>query len=147
MKKRTIIRIIIGFCALILLSVGVLAGHIYSVTKKNTAENINQRQLSRIDFKEPIDSTEAAKIRSFVAGLDGVDGTHFNIPDGIFIYTYKVNTQNSLDVYQKVMSLGNYKAEQFIVRAEDIKSKGGCPMKMNDHSFMSYLSVYVSKLF
>ena len=115
--------------------------------EKNTAENINQRQLSRIDFKEPVDSAEAFRIKNFVAGLDGVDGAYFNIPDGIFVYTYKMNKQNSMRVYEKVMSLGNYKAERFVLTADQAKASGGCPMIMNNHSFTSYLSLYISKIF
>jgi len=145
MKKRTIIKISIGLLSLVLISFVVLVIHINSVTKKNTAENLNQRQLSRIDFKVPVDSTEANKIKNYVAGLDGVDGTYFNIPDGIFTYSYKMNKQNSKDVYEKVMQLGNYDAHRFIISAADAQAMGGCPMKMNDHSFSTYLTAYVTK--
>lgn len=147
MKKRIFLKIFIGLFAVILLSAGVLAWHIQAVTKKNTAENINQLQLGRIDFKEPIDSAEAFKIKHAVIGLDGVSGAYFNIPDGIFVYSYKVNKQNSMNVYEKVMSLGHYKAERFVLTAEQAKTAGGCPMNMNDHSFTSYLSLYISRLF
>jgi hypothetical protein len=145
MKKRTIIKICIGLLSLVLISFVVLVIHINSVTKKNTAENLNQRQLSRIDFKVPVDSAEANKIKNYVAGLNGVDGTYFNIPDGIFTYSYKINMQNSKEVYQKVMQLGNYDAQRFIISAAEAKAMGGCPMKMNDHSFYAYLTAYVTK--
>ncbi len=145
MKKRTIIKICIGLFSLLLISFVVLVMHINSVTKKNTTENINQRQLSRIDFKVHVDSTEANKIKNYVASLDGVDGTHFNIPEGIFTYSYKMNKQNSKVVFEKVMQLGNYDAHIFTISAADAQAMGGCPMKINDHSFSAYLTAYVTK--
>jgi hypothetical protein len=145
MKKKTIIKICLGLLSIVLILFAVLVFHIKSVIEKKTAERINQRQLSRIDFKEHVDSTEAYKIKNFVASLDGVNGTYFNIPDGVLIYSYKMNEQNSKDVYDKVMHFGNYKAERYVLSAQQAQAMGGCPMKITDHSFYGYLTTYVTK--
>ncbi len=144
MKKRKLFKIVIGTFSVIVILFGVLVAHIYVVTK-NKMPQPDDRQLSRIDFTEKPDSLEAGKIRSLVAHLDGVESTYFNVRDGILVYTYSLKKQNSLGVYTKVMSSGNYKAKRFIVDASEAPK--GCPAMGGSGSFMSILSMSISKLF
>ena len=143
MRKLSIKKIVIYFFSILLLLFGVLVIHIYLVTKPCNNHEV-MRQLSRIDFKQEIDSTEANKIRSFVGHLDGVQSTHFNVPDHVLVYTYVVGKQTSLNVYNQLMDFGHYKAERYIVDAATAKT--GCPA-MDNNSFSYRLSSYVSKLF
>jgi hypothetical protein len=102
------------------------------------------RQLSRIDFKQPIDSLEAIKIKQFVAHLDGIESTYFNVPDHILIFTYVVGKQTSDNVYNQLVNYGHYKAERYMVGATTAKK--GCPV-MDDNSVSYKLTSYVSQLF
>ncbi len=122
----------------------VLIVHIYMVTKPVKYDN-NDLQLSRIDFKEPIDSMNANEIRHFVASLPGIQNTMFNIKDRILVYGYLVGKQNSDTVFHQLINHGHYKAEKFVV-SEDMKSKG-CPMAGKDRSSFVYrFTGYIYKL-
>lgn len=102
-------------------------------------------QLSRIDFKQTIDSAEANKIRSFVGHLEGIESTYFNVKDGILVYTYAVGKQTSINVYNQLINYGHYNAERYIVDASALKT--GCPMMADKKSFTYQISYYISKLF
>jgi hypothetical protein len=143
MKKRKIIKITLISLSVFFVLFAVLIVHIAMVTKYKAVEP-DGRQLSRIDFTEKVDSTEANKIKSFVGHLDGVESTYFNIPDGIFVYTYSLNKQNSLGVYNKLMSYGKYKAHRYVVDAADATK--GCPAMGGNKSFILSLAMYVGKL-
>jgi len=132
MKKRKIIKITLISLSVCALLFAVLIIHIALVMKpKNVENNI---QLSRIDFKQPVDSTEAIKIVSFVRHLDGVENAFFNPKSGILICGFYNQKQNSQNVYNKLMAYGHYKAERFIIDASaEIK---GCPAMGTDKSFI-----------
>ena len=122
----------------------VLLVHIYMVTKPVKYDN-NDLQLSRIDFKEKIDSSKANEIRHFVASLPGVQNTMFNFKDNILVYGYLNGQQTSANVFNKLMGHGQYKAEKFTV-SDDMKSQG-CPMAGKDRSSLVYrFTGYVYKL-
>jgi hypothetical protein len=108
---------------------------------KNVENNI---QLSRIDFKQAVDSTEAGKIVSFVRHLDGVDNAFFNPKSGILICGFDNKKQTSQNVYDRLMAYGHYKAERFIVDASsEIK---GCPAMGTDKSFIYTIASNVAQL-
>jgi hypothetical protein len=132
MKKRKIIKITLISLSVVVLLFAVLIVHIALVMKpKNVENNI---QLSRIDFKQPVDSAEAVKMVSFVRHLDGVDNAVFNPKSGILICGFYNQKQNAQNVYDKLMAYGHYKAERFMVGAADeIK---GCPAMGADKSFI-----------
>ncbi|MGC4021511.1 MAG: hypothetical protein QM734_06010 [Cyclobacteriaceae bacterium] len=52
--------------------------------------------------------------------MEGVESTHFNVPDGILVYTYVIGKQTSENVFNQLMSSGNYKAKRYIVNAADL---------------------------
>lgn len=56
---------------ILFLSLGI---HLYYVTDNFYQNELSkpQIQLSRIDFKEDIDSTEAKQIQTFVNGIEGI---------------------------------------------------------------------------
>ncbi len=138
MKRKTFKIIFLGFAGIVVLLFGVLSWHLYAIAKKSHENPNNRIQLSRIDFKEPVDSLEAMKIKNYVRTLDGVQGAHFNVADGILVYGYFLGTQTPQKVYQNVMdfSQNKYKAERYVVSAEQLKQ--GCPAGMDNSITMLY---------
>jgi hypothetical protein len=112
------------------------------VTKPVNYDN-NNLQLSRIDFKEPVDSVEAVKIRHFVVNLPGVENAVFNISDQTLVYGYMTDKQSAGNVFQKLSAFGNYNAERFVPKTAELTS--GCPMGKDKDSFIYQLSAQVSK--
>jgi hypothetical protein len=140
--KISIKKFVLWFSSIVIVLFAVLVFHIYIVTRsKNHGEK--QRQLSRIDFKQAIDSAESVRIKRFVAHLEGVSATYFNMKDHILVYTYVVGKQTSEDVFNKLVDFGHYKAERYIVDAATAKT--GCPMMDND-SFSGKLAAYASSV-
>jgi hypothetical protein len=138
--------IAISIFSVVVLFLATLAIHIYMVTPAKTVKSDNRvRQLSRIDFTQDIDSAEAEKIRGFVAGLDGIESTYFNVPDDVLVYTYTVGKQNSENVFNKVMAFGNYNAQRYIVAAA--QANNGCPVGAEEKSFTGKFTSYLSHMF
>src|ERR1044072_5190075 len=131
-SRKRIMKILKISVLIILILFSMLAVHIYQVTKPRQLDN-NNLQLSRIDFLQPVDEAEAAKIRHFVASLPGADNTLFNTQNAVLIYGYQNNLQNSTDVFTKLIAFGHYKAKKFIVSEQQASS--GCPV-MNRNSFV-----------
>ena len=128
----------IGLLSILLLALCV---HIYMVTHKPKTP-FELTQLSRIDFKQKIDSVEANNIRAFVASQVGVKSSYFNVKDGILVYTFLSDKQNSLTIFNKLMTHGHYKAEPYIVSKS--ASNNGCPAGFGSQSsFSSFLLSYL----
>jgi len=143
-SKNKLKKYLLVSASVIVVLFTVLLMHIYMVTKPVNYDN-NTLQLSRIDFKEDIDSLQANDIRHFVASLPGVQNTMFNLKDNILVYGYILGTQNSANVYEKLMQYRHYKAEKFIV-SDDMKSQG-CPMAGKDRNSLVYrFTGYIYKL-
>ena len=143
-KKKKWLKYLLITSSVFVVLFTVLVVHIYMVTKPVKYDN-NDLQLSRIDFKEDIDSLRASEIRHFVASLPGIQNTMFNVKDDILVYGYLNNEQNSASVYDELMKHGNYKADRFIV-SENMKAEG-CPMAGKDRSSMVYrFTGYIYKL-
>lgn len=145
MKKKLLLRITLGALATVLLLFVALVAHIYMVTPKTTKNDNRQRQLSRIDFKQDINAEEAEKIRAFVSTMNGVEGTHFNVENDVLVYTYAAGTQNSTDVFNAIVKMGNYNAERYVVSQE--QSKNGCPVSTDKESFSYRITAIVTNLF
>jgi hypothetical protein len=138
--KKKIIKIAAWSLSIVFVLFVVLVVHIYQVTKPVHYDN-NDIQLSRIDFKQEIDSTQASEIKHFVAGLPGIENVMFNQHDGTLVYGYNQNQQNSENVYNKLMSFGNYKAQRFMPTEAQLAS--GCPVGKNKNSFVYRTSAAV----
>ncbi len=132
MKRTKLKKTIIWLGAITVSLFIVLIIHIAMVTDHKNNDS-RARQLSRIDFKQKIDAKEANNIRAFVAKMPGVESTYFNVENGILIYTYQVEKQNSQNVYEQLMSSGKYKAERYVVSKEEAQS--GCPVSPNSITY------------
>lgn len=143
--KKWIIRITVGTLTLSIVLFAALVLHLYMVMPQNTNSDLRVRQLSRIDFSQEIDSAEAEKIRGFVQSLDGVQSTHFNTENGALVYTYAVGKQTSDNVYNQLMLFGNYKAQKYVVSAQ--QAQQGCPAHIEESSFSKSIAGIVAHLF
>lgn len=145
MRSKLIKRSLIGLSVIVVLFLA-LGIHLYYVTDnfyQQTGSNANL-QMSRIDFKQDVDSTEAIKISSTVNSLEGVQKSYFNVKDNILVYSYYKGKQTSQNVYDKLMASGNYVADKFTVSADEMTS--GCPVLEGNKSAEGLLLVY-KKLF
>lgn len=141
MKNKKFIKVLAWLGSVVAVLFVVLVVHIYLVTRH--PKPTNQIQLSRIDFKQDINEVEGKKIKDFVNSLPDVKGAYFNDKDNILVYTYKIGNQNSFNVYNKVKSLGNYKAERYVVT--EAAANTGCPIGKDQTTFTGMLSAYISK--
>jgi len=138
-KIKWIAGSILGITALLFVALVV---HILLVTPKNYDNN--SLQLSRIDFKEPIDSVKAKHINAQLRSIDGVKNTFFNIEDGTLVYSHDLNKVDAEQAFETLMQKGNYKAERFVVT--DAMKNTGCPI-MDRNSFSYRFSNGIHKLF
>lgn len=135
-------RILISVVSLFVLLFLVLVLHIAMVTKNTHYDNATL-QLGRIDFKEPIDSAKAKEINSKIRLIPGVGNTHFNIKDGILIYSVNLKKNTNESVYKQLTTQLPYKSEKYVV-TENMAMKG-CPV-MDKSSFSYQFSNTISKI-
>src|SRR5882672_7472218 len=128
MKRKKVLRITLWSASVLFVLLMVLGIHIYLVTG-NKSNYGNPRQLSRIDFKEPVNPAEADKIRSYVSHLEGVQGTYFNMANGILVYAFDPGRQSSLNVFNGLIHYGHYKAERYTV--DESTAQTGCPAMLD----------------
>lgn len=141
MNYKLFKKIAAGALGLLSIMLLALCVHIYMVTHKAKTP-FELTQLSRIDFKQKIDSAEANKIRTFIAMKDGVTSSYFNVKDGILVYTYLSDKQNSTNIFDKLITHGHYDAEPYKVNKTALSN--GCPAGFSyQNSFSSYLLSYL----
>jgi hypothetical protein len=133
MKRKFIVRGLYVAGISIVLLLGILVIHIAMVTKNKNDDKRN-RQMARIDFKQDIDSANAAIIKNKVLSIEGVDAAYFNVEDNILVYSYNPDSLHSDLVYYNLMNESDYKAERFSVNADQLAN--GCPVI--DKSSISY---------
>jgi len=141
MPVSTLRKISYGLLGSILIFIGILVAHIYAATHK---EQSHTKQLSRIDFSEKPDSTEAAGIRSFIRRIPGVESCYFNIPDGILVYTFDTETQSSEHVFSLLQKSGPYKAKRYVVDPK--MAANGCPALGKPDSFQGKFVRFIAGL-
>lgn len=121
----------------------VLVVHI-ATAKPAVYDNANL-QISRIDFKEPLDSAKVKEIHRNLKSIVGVKNDHFNAEKGIVVYFHDNRLTDSQKVFDQLMAKGHYKAERFVVSAE-MASKQVCPV-INENSFSAHFAKGVKRIF
>ena len=114
---------------IVLLLFIVLVVHI-ATAKPAVYDNANL-QISRIDFKQPLDSAMVKDIHRNLKSIDGVKNDHFNAANGVVVYFHDNRVTDSKKVFEQLMAKGNYKAERFTI-PENIASKQLCPVMNRD---------------
>lgn len=102
-------------------------------------------QISRIDFKEPIDSLKAKEIHRNLKSIPGVKTDRLNKETGVLVYFHDIKVADSKTIYNKLMAMGNYKAERFVLPKE-LENKKACPVITED-SFSYKFSRGIQRIF
>jgi hypothetical protein len=102
-------------------------------------------QISRIDFKEPIDSLKAKEIHRNLKSISGVKTDRLNAETGVLVFFHDIKIANSEEIYNQLIALGNYKAERYILPKE-LENKTACPV-MNEDSFSYKFSKGIQRIF
>lgn len=121
----------------------VLVVHI--ATAKPVALDNATMQISRIDFKEPIDEAKAKEIHRNLKSIAGVMSDRLNKDTGVLVFFHDNRIANSEKIYNELMSKGNYKAERYVI-APELASKKVCPA-INTNSFSYKFSRGIQRIF
>ena len=121
----------------------VLVVHIATV--KPTKYDNATLQISRIDFKQPIDSLQAKEIHRNMKSIAGVKNPKFYYGKNVLVYYHDIKITNSEQVFNQLMAKGNYKAERLIIPVS-IASKQVCPA-MDESSFKYKFSRGIKRIF
>ncbi|MQP25143.1 hypothetical protein GFJ94_08705 [Flavobacterium sp. LMO8] len=144
MKINKKVKIAVGSIFLIFfLLFLVLVVHI--ATAKPVYIDNASLQISRIDFKEPLDSLKAKEIHRNLKKIPGVKTDRINIETGALVFFHDIKIADSKTIYDKLMTMGNYKAERYIV-SNELASKKVCPV-MNEDSFSYKFSRGIQRIF
>lgn len=93
-------------------------------------------QMSRIDFKEPIDASLSKKIKSCIAKTEGVKHVYFNEVDDIVVYSHDPKLQSSQQVFETVQSAFPVQMERYIV-SSDMEQRS-CPVTGKNSVFLRF---------
>lgn len=144
MKIHRSIKIAAGsIFGLFLVLFTVLVVHI-ATAKPKVYDNATL-QISRIDFKELIDSLKAKEIHRNMKSIAGVKNPKFFPEKNVLVYYHDSKIVNSEQVFNQLMAKGNYKAERLVIPV-NIASKQVCPV-MDESSFKYKFSRGVKRIF
>nr|WP_294786161.1 hypothetical protein [uncultured Flavobacterium sp.] len=110
----------------------ILVFHI--ITAKPAVYESPNLQVSRIDFKENIDSTAAKKICADLRSIKGLTSDSIIVKRNVVVYFHNNKITNSEKVYAELMSKGNYDAQRYILPA-GLANKEVCPVDQNSYSY------------
>ena len=102
-------------------------------------------QISRIDFKEPIDSVMAKQINRDLKSIPGVKNPSVFPEKKVVVYYHDMKIANSEQVFNQLMAKGSYNAQRYIVPA-NIASNKVCPV-MDEDSFSFKFSRGIQRIF
>jgi len=106
----------------------ILLFHI--ITAKPAVYETPNLQVSRIDFKEAIDSAQAIQICADLRSIKGLTSDSIIIKRNVVVYFHNNRITNSKKVYAQLMAKRHYDAQPYIL-PENLASKEVCPMDQN----------------
>ena len=139
-KFKIAIGSVLAFSTLLFV---VLVVHI--ATAKPLEVDNASLQISRIDFKEPIDSLKAKEIHRNLKSIPGVKTDRLNKETGVLVFFHDIKVADSKTIYNKLMAMGKYKAERFVLPKE-LENKTACPI-MSEDSFSYKFSRGIQRIF
>lgn len=142
MKKPIIIRVLLSILGSIVIMMGVLAFHVYEVTKRKN-DFRDYRQLSRIDFTSPLDTSEALTIRNQIASVKGVEAVYVNPSQKNAVFTYDNRIVSAAEVLALVRKQPAYGAKLYLVSNSEVGK--GCPV-VNPNSFSYKTTRFLSSI-
>ena len=144
MKINKKVKIVMGsIFGIFLIFFVVLVAHI--ATAKPLIIDNASLQISRIDFKVPIDSIKAKEIHRNLKSIPGVKTDRLNRETGVLVFFHDIKVADSKTIYNKLAAMGNYKAERFTLPKE-LENKKACPV-MNEDSFSYKFSRGIKRIF
>jgi thymidylate synthase ThyX len=130
--NKTIKRGLWTLAVFAVLFFGILIYHI--VTAKPAAVESPHLQVSRIDFKENIDSAQAKKICADLRTIKGLTTDSIIVKRNVVVYFHNNSITNSKKVYDELMTKGHYDAQRYILPA-NMANKKVCPIDQNSFSY------------
>lgn len=140
--NKTIKKILWSGLVVILLFIGILLFHIITA-KPAVYENPNL-QVSRIDFKQNIDSAQARQICSDLRSIKGLTSDSIIVKRNVVVYFHNNTITNSEKVYNELMRKRPYDAKRYILPV-NLANKEVCPVNQNSMSYK--LSQKVNQFF
>lgn len=141
--KKLIKRGVIVVLGAAFLLFATLIIHIAVMVQGKSPLPLATTQIARIDFNEEISPTQAEIIQDKFKEFQGVKSTHFNIQDGILIYTFDNRLNDTKQIYDGFMKGSNLLCSRYVVSEEELSQ--GCPAIEND-SFYGKLTQVVAKV-
>ncbi|MFI0489991.1 hypothetical protein [Flavobacterium sp.] len=142
MKSKVKITAITIFSVALLFFV-VLVYHI--ATAKPVVYDNSTMQISRIDFKEPLDTLKMKEIHRDLKSIPGFISDSYNLKKGILVYFHDNRIADSKTIYNALILKGNYKADRYII-SKSLASNEVCPV-MNKGSLSYKFSKTVKQIF
>lgn len=145
MNKKKIIRAAIVLSSISLLLFVVLIVHIAMVTNPKEKPHFGI-QLSRIDFKTPLDSAQAAEIESCVRSIKGVGSTMYSYEHNNLVFAHQLGIVSGQEVFDQLMAQKDIAAERFSLTPEQMALTAKCPV-MKEQSILMTLAHKVQQNF
>ncbi len=98
-----------------------------------------------IDFHEPIESVKSKEIHRNLKSIPGVKTDRLSKEKGVLVFFHDIKVADSKTIYNKLMTMGNYKAKRFVLPKE-LENKTACPV-MNEDSFSYKFSRGIQRIF
>lgn len=130
--NKTIKKALLVVAVFVVLFLVVAIFHIITA-KPAVYENANI-QVSRIDFKNNIDTTKAKQICADLRSIKGLTSDSIIIKRNIVVYFHNNSITNSEKVYNELMAKRPYEAERYILPA-GMAAKEVCPIDQNSISY------------
>jgi hypothetical protein len=130
--NKTVKRGLLAVLVVVVLFFGILVFHI--VTAKPAVYESPNLQVSRIDFKNNIDSAQAKKICSDLRSIKGLTSDSIIVKRNVVVYFHNNKITNSKKVYDELMVKGQYDAQRYIL-PKGMANKEVCPIDQNSFSY------------
>lgn len=140
--NKTIKKVLWATTITFILFFAILIFHI--ITAKPAVYESPNLQVSRIDFKENIDSAAAKKICADLRSIKGLTSDSIIVKRNVVVYFHNNKITNSKKVYDELMSKGTYDAQRYILPS-NLASKEVCPVDQNSFSYK--LSQKINRFF
>ena len=135
MKKELLKKVLTGAGILFGLLVVVLCVHIYIVTRPKPM-SAEMRIMARVDFKQDLNTDDAAKITTFLYQQKGIDHVLCNPAGKLVVFTfYPAKTSAEQIIGNLNLSLP-YNGSRFLPSKNQLAS--GCPVAATSFTYKAY---------
>ncbi len=142
--KKIILPIVKASGLIVLVLLAVLVAHI--ATAKPVRYDNATLQISRIDFTAaPLDAQTVRQIKRDLKSIPGVKSERLDPKTGVLIYFHDNRLADSRQVYETLISKGNYPAKRFTV-SDEIARKKVCPAMPQD-GFAYHFTKGIKRIF